>query len=1273
MKKQTFLALAVVLAGVSWGQSPINYEFINNLNPGTGNDIGIDVERLNDGNFVFISTKEISTGNNDVEIRKINPHGTILWTINYGGSSDERAGEIQPTSDGGFVVSGSSVSYGGSGQNMMLLKYNSNGVLQWQQFYSSLGLASTVKPINGGAGGFRVGGNGVVITDASGNQTNYISVSGGTVSSLTNTSDGGFALVTRASSSIKKYNAGNSLQWSQSFAAEFSTFSNTYPYEILQTASGDLAVCGLAFLSPGTNAFFKKFDLSGNEMISEVYSSLEWAPLCNVHGTTAYDMVPTSDGGFILAGSAETGNPTLTGTTTCYIKINSNGQLGDISLSIEHTWLARGNVLEDYYATVQGICLANPCGDAFISVGHEQLPTFSSSDIRVFFQKFYDQDYNTPSGSFAHVNYDYTYLEINANTTWDGIPNSKTVAGKVVVKSPNTLTIKNGAVLEMGLCGKIIVEEGARLIVDNAKITSLSAYDESMWHGIDVWGTRTLSQYTSGAQGQVIVKNNAVIENAITAITTIRDVNNIGPSGWDWNATGGVITASNSTFLNNGRDIQFLSYQNFSPVSSSNLLNNKSSFVNVNFKVDGQLRRPGTLPTYRVTMYDVTGLYYSGCVFENTALLSENSGVRGGGINAVDAKFTVRSSCNVLTPYPNPCPTSQTNRSKFDNFSEGIKVSNATVSTRNITVDRTDFTNCNKGVYISGADFSLVTRSTFEIPNGSISFPGLVATYGLYLDQSQSFKCEENDFFGVSASSSSNFNFGVIINNSLSGASTVYRNNFKNLVAATLAQRDNYDGSTGLKINCDIYNFSGEENLYDVAVTGGTVTTEIHPFQGTCTSQPVTQVRNSYGAICAGNDNHYYVDKLSPNPILHADYTSAQPACSHPDVLLWNCTPGSPANCPSTLNTVSKLFLKSQIALNEQLMEQESILLQNGDSQDLFDAISTASNGVLLQDLLSYSPYLSDDVLVAYLNRKGIPNGHVKQVILANSPLSDKVYGVVESLNLPSGVMNQIDAAQVGFSGRTEQEAIVSHYQFERALAVNDLIRYFLNDTTEDNGLDSVEVILKNENWTNARCKLVDVLIDQGKYAEAIQELDDLDVHHNDPSLQNFCAFKRIAIELNQTIEKCYVIRKDDIKQQTVESIAYDDEKYECKNAQALLSLVFGTRFEEDVIPPGDADQKSASFSVQDESKEIAVEEGQVRVYPNPANEQLFVEYVFDSQDSYSLVIYDLLGNTLVNRALTGNQGVAKIDLIDFPQGVYICGLNSGDQLVKRLKFVVSK
>ncbi|MBU0764866.1 MAG: T9SS type A sorting domain-containing protein [Bacteroidetes bacterium] len=73
-------------------------------------------------------------------------------------------------------------------------------------------------------------------------------------------------------------------------------------------------------------------------------------------------------------------------------------------------------------------------------------------------------------------------------------------------------------------------------------------------------------------------------------------------------------------------------------------------------------------------------------------------------------------------------------------------------------------------------------------------------------------------------------------------------------------------------------------------------------------------------------------------------------------------------------------------------------LIATGDDQELYDMVyADEPGGQVKNELMAASPYLSDDVMITALEDKPtpLPNGHVKQVIEANSPVTDPVYDAV--------------------------------------------------------------------------------------------------------------------------------------------------------------------------------------------------------------------------------------------------------------------------------------
>lgn len=102
--------------------------------------------KTTDGNFVIVgdtrsSNKDVSKNNGgaDLWVIKINTNGDLIWNKNFGGTSFDAGRSINPTKDGGFIISGSSRSsdkdFVNKGQNdAWILKINASGSFAWQKF-----------------------------------------------------------------------------------------------------------------------------------------------------------------------------------------------------------------------------------------------------------------------------------------------------------------------------------------------------------------------------------------------------------------------------------------------------------------------------------------------------------------------------------------------------------------------------------------------------------------------------------------------------------------------------------------------------------------------------------------------------------------------------------------------------------------------------------------------------------------------------------------------------------------------------------------------------------------------------------------------------------------------------------------------------------------------------------------------------------------------------------------------------------------------------------
>jgi hypothetical protein len=99
---------------------------------GTGSDNGIDIATLSDGSIISVGTSNsYGAGGNDIMVVKTNSSGVLLW-INYlGGSSDDQGRSVAIGSNDEIYISGITTSSGAGAVDIYLAKLNASGSILW--------------------------------------------------------------------------------------------------------------------------------------------------------------------------------------------------------------------------------------------------------------------------------------------------------------------------------------------------------------------------------------------------------------------------------------------------------------------------------------------------------------------------------------------------------------------------------------------------------------------------------------------------------------------------------------------------------------------------------------------------------------------------------------------------------------------------------------------------------------------------------------------------------------------------------------------------------------------------------------------------------------------------------------------------------------------------------------------------------------------------------------------------------------------------------------
>lgn len=291
-------------------------ELWNNTFGGSNDDEGESVQQTNDGGYIITGwTKSFGSGGKDVWLIKTDYQGNELWNKIFGGSYDDGGTTVQQTTDGGYIIAGYTSSYGVGSVDAWLIKTDEQGNQQWTKTlggYSSDGAWCVQQTTDGGyiltgwtlsSGPGYVGNAWLVKTDGTGNQQWSKAFGGDDVDRgyhVQQTSDGGFITTGYTSSFgaglddvllIKTDSSGNE-QWIKTYGGT----GRDYGYCVEQTIDGGYIITGytLSYGAGGDDIWLIKTNSGGELQWDQTYGG--------VNSDVGYYVQQTTDTGYILTG-----------------------------------------------------------------------------------------------------------------------------------------------------------------------------------------------------------------------------------------------------------------------------------------------------------------------------------------------------------------------------------------------------------------------------------------------------------------------------------------------------------------------------------------------------------------------------------------------------------------------------------------------------------------------------------------------------------------------------------------------------------------------------------------------------------------------------------------------------------------------------------------------------------------------------------------------------------------------------------------------------------
>jgi hypothetical protein len=281
---------------------------------GADTDWGGNAQQTTDGGYIVTGySNSFGTGSTDVYLAKTDSGGNPLWQRIFGGRGDDRGKIVQQTDDNGYVITGWTSSYGSGGYDVYLVKTDSMGYPEWERTFGGSGWDQGMYVRQTGDEGYIVVGwsdaNGspgdvyLVKTDSMGIlqwQQFYSGLGIAVGGSVESTEDGGYIIGGATNSGIGgndfyllKTDGSGDLEWERTFGGN----EDDWGWNAQQITDGSYVIVGVteSFGAGMSDAYLVKTDMAGNLLWEATYGGNESDEGLWVQQTT--------DGGYVVSGA----------------------------------------------------------------------------------------------------------------------------------------------------------------------------------------------------------------------------------------------------------------------------------------------------------------------------------------------------------------------------------------------------------------------------------------------------------------------------------------------------------------------------------------------------------------------------------------------------------------------------------------------------------------------------------------------------------------------------------------------------------------------------------------------------------------------------------------------------------------------------------------------------------------------------------------------------------------------------------------------------------
>lgn len=327
-------------------------------------------------------------------------------------------------------------------------------------------------------------------------------------------------------------------------------------------------------------------------------------------------------------------------------------------------------------------------------------------------------------------------------------------------------------------------------------------------------------------------------------------------------------------------------------------------------------------------------------------------------------------------------------------------------------------------------------------------------------------------------------------------------------------------------------------------------------------------------------------------------------------------------------------------------------LIDEGDTPGLLAEVAQTGTGQaasLINDLLGISPYVSQHVLKAVVDKPAVFDNGMQVDLLEANPEAVRKAGfwlyLEENSSLDEEEILQVQQASLLSTDRDAIEEDLSAAYAGMHRAADLVLAYYLLDSAAYNR-DSALLWLDHKGSLYSFYLKADILLQTGQGEEAentlfsIPEAFLLTDKQREEYDNKLVLFQLLSGQAD-------IFKMDSLEIVELSTIA-EGEGLAGIQARNLLDYAYGIEQEPDQSLPSATEERTLLGSVALRSPQASI-----RAFPNPAKETVTFEYAILAGEEASVRLINTMGRTVAEISLSARAGLKEWDISGLAEGVY--------------------